>query len=167
MQLHIKNFGPIKEGTLDISKKFDLFVGPNNSGKTYVAQLLWIIFHPLAKKMFVKYLHKKNKLESLHIEPIDNKIEMKDELIQDILKEYSNFLIKYAIPDTFNIRKDHFIVQKCSIEFLLSDKEEIKQTEENTKAIVGGYFKLKGKERIKTKEFEILELEKKKDSLFT
>jgi len=45
MQLIIQNFGPIKQGQIDLTKKFYVFVGYNNTGKTYVSQLLWSIFN--------------------------------------------------------------------------------------------------------------------------
>ncbi|OZH52788.1 hypothetical protein AFK68_22080 [Hydrocoleum sp. CS-953] len=47
MKLLVKNFGPIRNNTqtIDLSKKFYVFVGQNNSGKTYISQLLWAIFN--------------------------------------------------------------------------------------------------------------------------
>jgi predicted ATPase len=45
MQLIIQNFGPIKTGQIELSKKLYVFVGYNNSGKTYFSQLLWSLFH--------------------------------------------------------------------------------------------------------------------------
>ncbi|OQY50754.1 MAG: hypothetical protein DRR08_02370 [Candidatus Parabeggiatoa sp. nov. 2] len=44
IQLISQNFGPIKTGKIDLSKRFYIFVGYNNSGKTYVSQLLWSLF---------------------------------------------------------------------------------------------------------------------------
>ncbi len=41
MKLTIKNLGPLtKGGTIDLDKRFYVFVGKNNSGKTYVANVL-------------------------------------------------------------------------------------------------------------------------------
>lgn len=47
MKLIIKNLGPIKNNTqsIDLSKDLLVFVGRNNSAKSYVAQLLWVIFN--------------------------------------------------------------------------------------------------------------------------
>ncbi len=47
MKLLVKNLGPIQGNTqtIDLSKRFYIFVGENNSGKTYVSQLLWTIFN--------------------------------------------------------------------------------------------------------------------------
>jgi AAA15 family ATPase/GTPase len=44
MQLIIQNLGSIKQGEIDLTKKFYVLVGYNNTGKTYVSQLLWSIF---------------------------------------------------------------------------------------------------------------------------
>jgi predicted ATPase len=41
MKLRVKNLGPIKQGEIDLSKRFFVFVGYNNTGKTYMAQVLW------------------------------------------------------------------------------------------------------------------------------
>jgi len=133
MQLLIKNFGPIKEGKIDLTKKFDLFVGYNNSGKTYVAQLMWAIFHPATKMKFVENL-RKEKNELFNIGPVDGRVEIDDELIQKLLLEYSNFLINETIPEIFNIRKDHFLLKKCSLKFIICDKTKT-EAEKNSKII--------------------------------
>ncbi|MCP4111271.1 MAG: ATP-binding protein [Desulfobacteraceae bacterium] len=117
MELLIKNFGPIKEGKIDLTRKFDLFVGYNNSGKTYIAQLMWAIFHPATKMKFVENLIKE-KNELFDIESVDGKVEINDELIQKLLLEYSNFLISKTIPEIFKIKKNHFLLKECSLEFI-------------------------------------------------
>ena len=43
MKLSIKNFGAIKEGEIDLSKKVYVFVGYNNTGKTYISQLMYAL----------------------------------------------------------------------------------------------------------------------------
>ena len=55
MELIIKNLGPIKgnQQSIDLSKKFFIFLGYNNSGKTYVSQLLWTIFN---KDKHIKFI---------------------------------------------------------------------------------------------------------------
>ena len=47
MKLSVKNLGPIKQGEIDLSKRFSVFVGYNNSGKTYMAQAVWTLFRYL------------------------------------------------------------------------------------------------------------------------
>ena len=44
MKLSVKNLGPIKLGEIDLSKRFYVFVGYNNSGKTYMSQTLWSLW---------------------------------------------------------------------------------------------------------------------------
>jgi predicted ATPase len=45
MRLIINNLGPIKQGEIDLSKDFYVFVGYNNSGKTYMSHLFWTLFN--------------------------------------------------------------------------------------------------------------------------
>ncbi|MCP4348745.1 MAG: AAA family ATPase [Desulfobacterales bacterium] len=158
MELLIKNFGPIKKGKIDLNKKFDLFVGYNNSGKTYVAQLMWAIFHPATKMKFVENLIKE-KNELFDIESVDGKVEINDELIQKLLFEYSNFLISKTIPEIFKIKKNHFLLKKCSLEFIICDKIKIEEAEKKSSRVVVG-ANVDG-----TTRFEIFELEKRKGVL--
>ena len=51
--LHIRNFGKIKQADIDL-QEFVLFVGDNNSGKTYIMQLIYGIFNYIAKTNFKK-----------------------------------------------------------------------------------------------------------------
>jgi predicted ATPase len=41
MKIAVKNFGAIKEGTVDLSKKLNIFCGPNGTGKTYMAYMIY------------------------------------------------------------------------------------------------------------------------------
>lgn len=41
MKIKIKELGAIKEGTIDLTKKLNVFCGPNGTGKTYVAYVLY------------------------------------------------------------------------------------------------------------------------------
>ncbi len=43
MKLHIKELGAIKEGTIDLSKKLNIFCGQNNTGKTYLAFVIYAL----------------------------------------------------------------------------------------------------------------------------
>ncbi len=43
LELKIKNFGPIDEATIQVGQ-FTVFAGPNNTGKTFVAKMLYSIF---------------------------------------------------------------------------------------------------------------------------
>lgn len=41
MKININNFGAVKDAKIDLSKKLSIFCGPNNTGKTYIAYLLY------------------------------------------------------------------------------------------------------------------------------
>lgn len=41
MKIHIKELGAVKEGTIDLSKKLNVFCGPNGTGKTYMAYVIY------------------------------------------------------------------------------------------------------------------------------
>lgn len=43
MQIEITNLGAIKSGKVDLSRKLTVFCGPNNSGKTYVAFIIYAL----------------------------------------------------------------------------------------------------------------------------
>ena len=47
LKLNIKDFGPIKSGSINL-KKLTVFIGPSNSGKSYVAILLHSILNTLS-----------------------------------------------------------------------------------------------------------------------
>jgi predicted ATPase len=116
MKLIIKNLGPIKNNTqaIDLSKDFFVFVGQNNSGKSYVAQLLWAIFNE-------DIIHK---FARTNVEIIDNKIveninniEVTPELLAVILNRYSLFLQEETKKEIFNIGKNSQILNNIAIRF--------------------------------------------------
>jgi predicted ATPase len=51
LRLQVKNFGPVFEGDIQL-KPLTVFVGPNNSGKSYIAMLVHSIFeaHPMGRE---------------------------------------------------------------------------------------------------------------------
>ena len=48
-QIRLKNFGPIKDGTINV-KPLTIFIGPNNAGKSYVATLIYALNNALSKR---------------------------------------------------------------------------------------------------------------------
>ncbi len=115
MHLTIKNFGPIKQGKLDLSKRFYVFVGYNNTGKTYVSQLLWAIFNTKTLQKFS---------ETLHVDELEvgdaanaNSFEITENLVRQILNKFSRFLTEVTIPHIFNVPTDHFIIDGLSLDF--------------------------------------------------
>ncbi len=49
LKLSVQNFGPIKEGEFEL-KPLTIFIGPNNSGKSYMATLLYALCQVLVGK---------------------------------------------------------------------------------------------------------------------
>ena len=47
--LNFENFGKIKEGHINISN-LSIFVGENNSGKTYVMQLIYAVINEICQE---------------------------------------------------------------------------------------------------------------------
>lgn len=43
MKIQVKDLGAIKEGTIDLSKKLNVFCGPNGTGKTYMAYVIYAL----------------------------------------------------------------------------------------------------------------------------
>lgn len=50
MLLKIRNFGPIRECDIDLSKNFTLIVGQNNIGKSYAISLVYVLLKVLSRR---------------------------------------------------------------------------------------------------------------------
>ena len=102
MELLIKNLGSIRNNNqaIDLTKKFYTFIGYNNSGKTLVSQLLWTIFNDDNIRKFSE----NTQIDSLVIDsekPI-KKITINQELIDEILNKFSQFIEKEVV-NTYNL----------------------------------------------------------------
>ena len=62
MIIHIKNFGKIKKADIDLSDLV-IFVGENNSGKTYLMQLIYGVFDFLRSVTFSEFMRSYSKLK--------------------------------------------------------------------------------------------------------
>lgn len=114
MKLHIQNLGPIKEATIDLSKRFYTFVGYNNTGKTYLAQLIWKVFQ---QNTFIDFLRD----EYFNSPPYEEEYEdivFSDENINELLKKYTKYLIKEALIDCYSIDNESDIVKNLKLEFI-------------------------------------------------
>lgn len=75
LKISIKDFGPIAEGEIEL-KPLTVFIGPNNSGKSYAAMLMYSIFksialssktNPVIIEEHIKLLQPKNQVnKTLH-----------------------------------------------------------------------------------------------------
>jgi predicted ATP-dependent endonuclease of OLD family len=111
MELIIKNLGTIKgnQQSIDLSKKFFIFLGYNNSGKTYVSQLLWTIFNQDKHIQFIKSSFSNGILENVSEQSQGQwQIELTQTLIDSILEKFSLFL-EEEIFTVLNQDKTHNI----------------------------------------------------------
>jgi len=104
MKLKIKNFGPIQKGEIDLNKRFYVFVGYNNSGKTYMAQLIWELGRVFKQKSVADF----GKLEGKDLTEAD---------LATIVGAYSRFLREEELSKMMTIGKDHFVLSDMELEF--------------------------------------------------
>jgi predicted ATPase len=111
MKIEVRNFGPIKKGQIDLDKRFTVFVGYNNSGKTYMSQLLW----GLSSFDFFQHF---NGGRYIDIEiATDSTIVITNELISKIIEGYEKYVKFNIIPDLFNVLDNYFQVDHLSVLF--------------------------------------------------
>lgn len=84
MKIQIKDLGAIKEGTFDFSKKLNIFCGPNGTGKTYVAYVIYGLI-----KSQIHYKIEEKLINGL----IDNK-KVSYVINFDLLNEYRDNLLE-------------------------------------------------------------------------
>jgi|GEM_PF-2871626 len=58
MQIHVENLGRIRQATLEL-KPFTVFIGPNNTNKTWLAYVVYAIFDREVFSSYVQYLFDK------------------------------------------------------------------------------------------------------------
>jgi hypothetical protein len=116
MKVQIKNIGAVKEATIDLNKKLNVFCGGNSTGKTYMAYLLYSItslenksFGLKLEKNFIDELIEKDTLE------LDLDInQMYSFLKEDRSKIIPNLWKLFAIPEN----KSEEFFSKTEINFL-------------------------------------------------
>ncbi len=150
MKLIVENLGPIKSAEIDISKRFIVFVGYNNTGKTYLSQLIWALYDRELIRMYVEKHHNDHQFE-FNEEGI---LSISQKRISDIVASFSTFLVSDLLPIIFNVQHDHTLLKDCKIRFDI-DFDKIKSFE--LKQTVG--FKSKDE------NIEILKLEKIENEL--
>ncbi len=132
MKLIINEFMPISQKSeIDLSKKFTVFVGKNNSGKTYVSQLIWAInSFSTFENRYYKY-GKKSKIDFIEVfDKNEIKIKITKTNFNKILKNFTNYIVNQRIKEVFK----HDIKADIKIDF---DYEEFKK-----KAVVKAGFKI-------------------------
>lgn len=127
MYLTVKNLGPIQEGKIDLSKKFYVFVGYNNSGKTYMAHLLWTIYHSLGDESFLRMFIEEH--PNLHYGFIDsesireNGFEITPDLIKELFECFAKTIQTKIFSDVLNVDKNHIVLHGFLINFEYDENE--------------------------------------------
>ncbi len=99
LKLAVKNFGPIREGEVEF-KPLTVFIGPNNSGKSYMATLLYAMARALNGSIKPKYV------------PFSPSTYSKD--YEQVLSEWDHVAFDHLDElDKDLIRKIRAIVQEC------------------------------------------------------
>lgn len=134
MKLSIKNFGAIKEGEIDLSKKVYVFVGYNNTGKTYISQLMYALtIESLAKGIADKVP------EEGFVKISNNKFKITSAIIKKFATALNKALIEEIIPKTFNIPKNHHLIENADIKILQPNLEQIKKEKIELPVIIKEY----------------------------
>lgn len=127
MKLIVKNFGAIKEIKIDLSKKIYLFVGYNNTGKTYLSNLFYIIFSKTTLSNFSDSSYNTYEM------PINNSINLSKILVNKLLKSFGKYLVEIEIPKVLKLHRSNFIIKNLQIDFLY-DEIELKKPKLESKA---------------------------------
>lgn len=156
MKLVVKNFGPIKEAVIDLSKKHYFFVGYNNTGKTYMSKLIYDIFSKKNSNDFAEFSDKVFRQNK------DGNLVLTDKIIKDVIEEFAVFLRTKVITRSLKVnRSSNFILKNLEIYFQY-DIKEIKELHLSSKVTIGFLMK---KEDNPEGNFDILFIEKKENSL--
>ena len=111
MKIEVKNFGKIKKGQIDLDKKVTVFVGYNNSGKTYMSQLLWGIY----SNDDYLYIKQTNSISNEMIK--DDILEITPDLLSNLFEEINYKFANVFLPNIFNKKSDYFSVDNFLIRF--------------------------------------------------
>ncbi|MFV8366219.1 AAA family ATPase [Flavobacterium sp. XS1P27] len=121
MKIQIKELGAIKEATIDLSKKLTVFCGPNGTGKTYMAYVLYAITKLNNKSIGIRLDEEilKNLVEDNSVKmPIDTNLiwNFRAKEVENIKENLWNL---FAIPEAKS--KDFFAKTEINI---LETREE-------------------------------------------
>lgn len=121
MKIQIKELGAIKEATIDLDKKLTIFCGPNGTGKTYMAYVLYALTNLNNKNIGIRL---EEEIVKTLVEGNSAKIIINYELIWNFrVKEVENIKENlwnlFAIPETKS--KDFFAKTEINV---LENKED-------------------------------------------
>lgn len=133
MKLLVRNFGAIKESIIDLSKRHYFFVGYNNTGKTYLAKLIYDIFNVETLSDYTE--------SSKAIHSIENKsgsLLLTEETINTLLSSFATYLKEVTIPKSLKIGNDSsFILKDLEIQFQFDFQEDVEKPPLQSGAAIG------------------------------
>ncbi|HXA03072.1 MAG TPA: AAA family ATPase, partial [Cytophagaceae bacterium] len=114
MKIEVKNLGKISKGQFDLDKKFCVFVGYNNTGKTYLSQLLWSLS---------SFEHRIGFNGSEFISPIEiesdkKEIRLDEEMIEKVMRGFCLNVKETLVPNLFNVEAENSSIKNFSLEFI-------------------------------------------------
>ena len=125
--LYVKNFAKIKEAEIELAP-FTLFVGDNNSGKSYLASLVWYIrnidlLYKFYKDKDYPIIESLNNISNKIINESTSSIKINNDIINDIIKTINNILkinkekILDDIFNSSNIKIDEFYISEYKTDY--------------------------------------------------
>ena len=121
MKLRVKNLGPIRQGEIDLDKRFYVFVGYNNSGKTYMSQLLWSLVDKDTREAFQLVVLNENIPLRMKIPDAEGQeTSISSEEISTIYQHINSFYKKDFL-EKLNVSTDSF----PKFDFIILENEQI------------------------------------------
>lgn len=131
MKFHIENLGRIKKAEIDL-RPFTVFIGANNTNKTWMTYIIYAIFDEETIAAFSEYIYKKNSFKQYISESFFDDFFIKGETSFDLqeviiakgeqlLNDIADFFTKHWIYDFFALGKEGFEHLQISITDLSSD----------------------------------------------
>lgn len=123
MRLTVNNLGSIKNNSqsIDLSKRFYVFVGKNNSGKTYFTQLLWTLFNRETISNFAEKYQDNHDFHKPQSET-NYKFTVTRPYVNRILKKFADFL-KSELAEALNTKHNSLLLKDIYIKFSFSINE--------------------------------------------
>lgn len=144
MIITVKNLGVIKKAEFDTSKKLTVFCGPNSTGKTYLAYIIYAIYRN--KNLFkLKSFSETKEAFNQHI-----KIKLKKEYIDELLSKIADSC-KKNIGEIFGISEEN--ENKFFKQFII----KISITNEEYQKIIGKEYVVNWNDQLLTLKYNNIE----------
>lgn len=104
MIVNIKNWGAVREISVDLSKSLVIMCGPNNTGKTYVSYILYTLFSGILSRG--NFSHGEVPEEIISDLKSEGKFNITESLISKVFLEISRKIKRELITSIFAISED-------------------------------------------------------------